>query len=124
MRRQQRRIRIRRIKEEQSQLKLGQPRLGRGCPFLGASPSPIDGGVDANTLHVAALQKADSAGIGLHMTTTKASVATQFRQGSKPRLAGDQIHRIAAALTFADHMLSSHWPGSRAWPIADSDGPM
>jgi hypothetical protein len=44
--------------------------------FLGPSPSPIRGGVDANTLHVAALQKTDSARIGLNMSTTKASVAT------------------------------------------------
>jgi hypothetical protein len=72
-------------------------------------------GIRARTLDIAALQNADGTCIRLDLPAAGASVAAKLGQGPQARLAGKQVHRIAASLTFADHVLifpaDSHWPG-------------
>jgi hypothetical protein len=57
-------------------------------------------------MQVATLQKANGAGISFDLPTAGASVASKFWQRAEARLAGKQIHRIAASLTFADHLFT------------------
>jgi hypothetical protein len=57
----------------------------------------------ARALQVTALEKTDTAGVCLDLPTTGASVASKFRQSPELWLTGKQIHRIAAALTSANH---------------------
>jgi hypothetical protein len=70
----------------------------------------LSGISQASTLHVPALQKAYWADVCFDVPATGTSITAKLRQHPDARFAGEQIHRIATSLTFADHPLKSQWP--------------